>query len=470
MDNTGYAIEVDRISKVFEVYKTPQDRLKQFLFGRWRAFHHRFQALTDVSFAVRPGQSVGIIGRNGAGKSTLLQILTGTLQPSSGAVRVRGKVAAVLELGSGFNPEFSGSQNINMYASLFGLSREETDSRFDRIVEFSGLRDFIEQPVKTYSSGMQARLAFSVIAHVDADILIVDEALSVGDAVFTQKCMRFLREFQERGTILFVSHDMGAVTGFCDQAVWIDKGRVVSAGDAKSVCERYYAFMQTEARGISNADASAEADAGAPPRDRRIADRRSASPAARQIAARSVSRREGTLPPGLQKIESFGFNLKSASHGSGDARILDTALLDASGGVLDVAEGGQKVLVRIHIEAVRAVERPIVGFIIKDRLGQPLIGGNTFHSYKDAPVSARAGEFWEVEFEFQLPILAVGDYSIVAAIANGTLTEHVHLHWVHDAFHFKVVSTSIDGVLAGVPLDRIDFVAYSSNAAIDVHA
>jgi lipopolysaccharide transport system ATP-binding protein len=456
MSEDDYAICVHDISKVFEIYRTPQDRLKQFLFGRWRTFHRNFQALSDVSFSVRRGESVGIIGRNGAGKSTLLQILTGTLQPSSGAIRVDGKVAAVLELGSGFNPEYSGRQNINMYASLFGLSREDTESRFAEIVEFAGLKDFIEQPVKTYSSGMQARLAFSVIAHVDADILIIDEALSVGDAVFTQKCMRFLREFQQRGTILFVSHDMGAVTGFCDRAVWLDRGRVVTCGDAKSVCESYYAFMQTEARGIANA--------GAPAPDKQIVRKRSTAPGAHQRVARTVSKAEGTLPAGLQKIETFGFNPMSASHGNGDARILDVVLLDATGARLDVAEGGRKVVVRVHIEAVRDVDQPIVGFIIKDRLGQPLVGGNTYHAYKHAPVSARAGEFWEVEFEFQLPILAVGDYSVVAAIGNGTLAEHVHLHWMHDAFHFKVVSTSIEGVLAGVPLDRIDFTVYASDA------
>jgi lipopolysaccharide transport system ATP-binding protein len=446
-------IQVDGISKVFEIYETPRDRLLQILFGRFRRFHRAFQALSDVSFEVRRGQSVGIIGRNGAGKSTLLQILTGTLQPSSGAIRVEGKVAAVLELGSGFNPEFSGRQNIHMYASLFGLPRDAIDARFAQIVAFSDLADFIDQPVKTYSSGMQARLAFSVIAHVDADILIIDEALSVGDAVFTQKCMRFLRQFQEHGTILFVSHDMGAVTGFCDHAIWLDKGHVVAAGPSKEICERYYAFMQTEARGVANA-------ATAAPRAPAIA-RRSAAPGARQLQVSDASAVKGDLDPGRQKIEMFGFNPLSASHGNGHARILDVQLLAADGSALDVVEGGQEIRVRIDIEAVQDVAMPIVGFIIKDRLGQPLVGGNTYHTFRNRPVAARAGQFWEVEFGFRLPILALGDYSVVAAIGNGTLAEHVHLHWVHDAIHFKVVATSIDGVIVGMPLDSIQFRSYT---------
>ena len=301
---------------------------------------------------------------------------------------------------------------------------------------------------------MQARLAFAVIAHVDADILIIDEALSVGDAVFTQKCMRFLREFQQRGTILFVSHDMGAVTGFCDQAIWLDKGNVVEIGPAKDICESYYAFMQTEARGVPNASAGTEQRPSVP--------RRSTAPGMAQINQVSVSRNAASLDPGRQKIEMFGFNPLSAAHGNGDARIVDVKLLAADGSELNVVEGGQEVCLRMDIEAIRDVGMPIVGFIIKDRLGQPLVGGNTYHSYKHRPVAAGTGQFWEVEFGFRMPILAIGDYSVVAAIANGTLVEHVHLHWMHDAVNFKVVSTTIDGVIVGMPLDRIKFIAYSS--------
>jgi lipopolysaccharide transport system ATP-binding protein len=453
---TDLAITANGLKKVFDVYAKPIDRLKRIFFGSWRFYHREFEALKGVSFTVRKGESVGIIGRNGAGKSTLLQILTGTLSATAGTVSVNGRVAAVLELGSGFNPELSGRDNVLMYASLFGLTRNQIDDRYDDILRFAGLEKFIDQPIKTYSSGMQARLAFSVIAHVDADILIIDEALSVGDAAFTQKCMTFLREFQKNGTILFVSHDMGAVAGFCDQAIWIEEGVIALQGASKEVCEQYYAFMQTEMIGMRG-EKSEDAKLPVP-----------VSPLVRRRGSLSskivVSQADQSLDVGMQKIESFGFNLQSVAHGSGDARILGVEILSAQGHTLGMCEGGMPVKIRMDIEAVKDVPMPIVGFIIKDRLGQPLVGGNTFHSYKAKPVAALAGQYWEVEFDFRLPILAVGDYSIVAAIGNGTLDDHIHLHWMHDAVHFKVVHSSILGVIVGMPLDRISLTAYAAES------
>lgn len=444
------AIDVQEVRKVYEIYAQPQDRVKQLLLGRWRNYHHDFHALKGISFSVRRGQCVGIIGRNGAGKSTLLQILTGTMQSSSGRVAVQGRVAAVLELGSGFNPEFSGRQNALMYGSLFGLNSAEVAARMPAIEAFAGIGEFIDRPVKTYSSGMQARLAFSVIAHVDADVLIIDEALSVGDAAFTQKCMRFLREFKARGSILFVSHDMGAVTAFCDEALWIDGGELRFRGSAKETCERYYAFMQT------GEEAMLEAAAEPPP---------ALPQGARQLHSVQVLASDATLELGAQRIQCFGFNQDSKRHGNGHARILDVQFVSPSGQVLDICKGGREVRVRVQVQAVADVTMPILGFIIKDRLGQPLIGGNTYHSYKHQPVAARAGEFWEVEFGFRLPILAIGDYSITAAIGEGTLAEHEHMDWMHDAVLFKVIETSIEGVLVGAPLELIAMRNYALDTA-----
>ena len=209
-------IEVANLTKYYDTYQNPSDRLKQLIFPpllrlfglRMKPYSRPFEALSDVSFSVKKGETFGIIGRNGSGKSTLLQILCGTLPPTSGTVKVNGKVAALLELGAGFNPEFSGKENVYMCARLYGLSTREIDDRFSKIIEFADIGDFIDKPVKTYSSGMYVRLAFSVVAHVDADILVIDEALSVGDAYFVQKCMRFLRQFMQNGTLLFVSHDV----------------------------------------------------------------------------------------------------------------------------------------------------------------------------------------------------------------------------------------------------------------------
>jgi len=426
-------IEVVGLEKAYHIYDAPHDRLKQIFLGWKRNYYRDFLALKDVNFEVLKGQSVGVIGRNGAGKSTLLQLLTGTLTPTKGSVKLNGKVAAVLELGSGFNPEFSGRENIYLYASLFELKKPCIEERFQKIVDFSELRDFIDQPVKAYSSGMQARLAFSVIAHVDADILIIDEALSVGDAFFAQKCMRFLRQFQERGTILFVSHDLAAVTAFCDHAIWLEGGVVRDAGSAKDVCEKYFAqlYMQhtgADGAAVAPAEASVEED---------IEDVVEDEPADEIIEQRIVMHDDGSISKGVQEIESFGFDPQSSTFGTGGAEILMVSFTN------------------VTAKANHDLDLPIIGFIIKDRLGQPLIGGNTYHSYKETPVKVLASKRVEAAFHFKLPILAVGDYSIVAAIANGSLHEHVQLHWMHDAVLFKVVASSIDGVIVGAPLDKI---------------
>ncbi|MGE8154671.1 ABC transporter ATP-binding protein [Pseudomonas vancouverensis] len=444
-------IEVVGLEKAYHIYDAPHDRLKQIFLGWKRNYYRDFLALKNVNFEVLKGQSVGVIGRNGAGKSTLLQLLTGTLTPTKGSVKINGKVAAVLELGSGFNPEFSGRENIYLYASLFELKKSCIEERFQRIVDFSELGDFIDQPVKAYSSGMQARLAFSVIAHVDADILIIDEALSVGDAFFAQKCMRFLRQFQERGTILFVSHDLAAVTAFCDHAIWLEGGVVRDAGTAKDVCEKYFAQLYMQHTGAEGAAAVAEVAV----EDEEIEDVIEDVSEGEIIEQRIVTQDDETICNGAQEIESFGFNPQSSTFGTGGAEIINVSFTNAKGRQLTVCEGGADVVVKVTAKAIHDVDLPIIGFIIKDRLGQPLIGGNTYHSYKEAPVRVRAGKRVDAAFHFKLPILAVGDYSIVAAIANGTLHEHVQLHWMHDAVLFKVVATSIDGVIVGAPLDKI---------------
>ena len=215
------AIRVEHLSKCYQIYERPQDRLKQSLWRGRRQFFREFWALRDLSCTLRRGETVGVIGRNGSGKSTLLQMICSTLTPTAGTIHVNGRVAALLELGAGFNPEFTGRENVRMNAALLGLTPSEIDARLPAILAFADIDDFVDQPVKTYSSGMFVRLAFAVIAHVDADILIIDEALAVGDGFFTQKCMRFLREFRENGTLLFVSHDTSAVLNLCDRALWL---------------------------------------------------------------------------------------------------------------------------------------------------------------------------------------------------------------------------------------------------------
>lgn len=257
MSSNDIAIRVSNLSKCYAIYDSPRDRLKQFVMPRLRrllgrpskSYYREFWALRDVSFEVKKGETVGIIGRNGSGKSTLLQMICGTLTPTNGSIQTNGRVAALLELGSGFNPEFTGRENVYMNAAVLGLTKDEIDARFDEIAAFADIGDFIGQSVKTYSSGMMVRLAFAVIAHVDADILVVDEALAVGDAVFTQKCMRFIRRFQENGSLIFVSHDTASVQNLCKSGIWLKNGKIEQIGTAKSVSEAYLQYTLQEIYG-----------------------------------------------------------------------------------------------------------------------------------------------------------------------------------------------------------------------------
>jgi len=238
MNNT--AIKVENLSKIYRLYDKPQDRLKEALHPFKKKYHHDFHALDSISFEVKKGETVGIIGKNGAGKSTLLKIITGVLTPTTGSVKINGKVASLLELGAGFNPEMTGLENIYLNGTLMGFTKEEMDQRIDAITEFANIGEFIYQPVKMYSSGMFARLAFSVAINVDADILIVDEALSVGDMLFQAKCMTKMTQLMKEGmTILFVSHDIHAVRSLCQTGIYLENGKTVMIGEAGKVVDRY---------------------------------------------------------------------------------------------------------------------------------------------------------------------------------------------------------------------------------------
>lgn len=249
MSCNDIAIRVQNLSKCYQIYDSPRDRLKQFILPRLKGilgkvqkqYFREFWALKDVSFKVKKGETLGIIGRNGAGKSTLLQILCGTLTPSDGSVEINGRVAALLELGAGFNPEFTGRENVYMNASVLGLCKEEIDTRFASIIEFADIGEFINQPVKTYSSGMFVRLAFAIAIHVEPDILIIDEALSVGDIAFQNKCILKIRELRDQGTtLLFVTHDLSTLQLICDRVAWLNRGEIVMIGDPVSVSQEYY--------------------------------------------------------------------------------------------------------------------------------------------------------------------------------------------------------------------------------------
>lgn len=428
------AIQVENVSKQFRLFKRPKDRLLQALFKN-KTYYTPFDALRQVSFSVKRGETVGIIGRNGSGKSTLLQMICGTLAPTDGHIQVHGRVAALLELGAGFNPEFTGRENVYLNGAILGLSKAEMDARLADILHFAEIGDFIDQPVKTYSSGMYVRLAFAVIAHVDADILIIDEALAVGDALFTQKCMRFLREFKQQGTILFVSHDSAAVTNLCDRAVWLHQGEMRAVGDAKSVCEDYLAMLF----GSQN---STEKRAAAP-----------ILPVEKWVD----QRREWLNHSNLRNdLEVFTFNPDQAGFGQGAARIADVHLEDLNGHALHWVVGGELVRLIVQIQVTQDLDQPIVGFYVKDRLGQTLFGDNTYLSYCDQPKAVAEGQLLRACFEFPMPILPQGDYSIAVAVANGTQEDHIQHHWIHDALLFQSHSSAHATGLVGIPMQRIE--------------
>lgn len=247
MFSNSLMIKVENLSKEYRLYDKPSDRLKQILFGDVKTYYRQFNALHDLNFDIHKGESIGIVGRNGSGKSTLLQLIAGTLTPTSGQLEVNGRVSALLELGSGFNPEFTGKENVYLNGAILGISKEEMDTRYDDIIEFADIGQFINQPVKTYSSGMYVRLAFAVAINVEADILIVDEALAVGDTKFQIKCINKMKEIKKNGTtILFVSHAGEQVKRFCDKVIWLENGQIKEIGDAASVVNHYEDSLQME--------------------------------------------------------------------------------------------------------------------------------------------------------------------------------------------------------------------------------
>jgi lipopolysaccharide transport system ATP-binding protein len=364
-------------------------------------------------------------------------MICGTLHPSSGSVQSFGRVAALLELGSGFNPEFSGRENVYMNGAVLGLSNEEITQRFEAILDFADIGDFIEQPVKTYSSGMMVRLAFAVIAHVDADILIIDEALAVGDAFFTQKCMRFLRNFMKTGTILFVSHDTHAVRSFCNRAIWLEKGRVLKQGAPKEVCDAYLEAFYEAQQGASSTT------------------RIKTLPPEPTVATQD-QRQDFINASNLRNdLQLFEFDAQAPAFGKGHAQIISVSFLDVNNHPLAWIVGGEQVTLKIEALTHSALEEPIIGFHVKDKLGQALFGDNTYLSCAQNPVSTQEQDKVIAQFTFMMPRLAKGEYSVSVAIADGTQQEHVQHHWIHDALHFKSESTSVAAGLIGIPMSTI---------------
>jgi len=396
---SALAVEFSNVSKSYAIYAAPRDRLKELATFQTRRFHTDFWALRNVTFDVRRGETFCVVGENGSGKSTLLQICAGIMTPSSGTALAHGRIAALLELGSGFNPEFSGRDNVYLNGAILGLSSKDMDRRLPEIEAFAEIGAFINQPVKTYSSGMVVRLAFAVAIHVDPEILLVDEALAVGDVYFRQRCMRKVHELRQRGvTILFVSHATGDVKALGDRAMWLEKGVVKALGKTDLVVAQYLAAMSEKDRAYQ---------------------------------AREFTVEEARALPAPQEIVE---EIPNIDHrfGDGKAEIIGVAVLDAHGVRVGLLHPNSTIVVRISVRAKENLDRPIVGFMFRNHLGVDFAGTNTARERQDLPPML-AGDVCTVDFYLDLPALYASSFSFSPAIANGSLEHYSMCDWIDNA-------------------------------------
>lgn len=387
-------ITVTQLGKAYKQYPTRWSRFMEWMDPRGKPHHALHWVLQDINFTVRAGEALGIIGINGAGKSTLLKMIVGTTQPTVGSVTMTGRVAALLELGMGFHPDFTGRQNVMMAGQLLGYSVDELLALMSEIETFAEIGEYIDQPVRVYSSGMQVRLAFSVATARRPDVLIVDEALSVGDAYFQHKSFDRIREFRKQGTtLLLVAHDKAAIQAICDHAILLNAGRLEMEGPPEAVMDYYNALL---------------------------ADRKE-----HQVRQ--------------EKLENGAVQTVS---GTGEAVIDAVELLNESGQPIEVAGVGQSVALCVKAQCVEAIPELVVGYMIKDRLGQPVFGTNTYH-LKQVLADLAAGQSIELRFEFAVN-LGVGSYSVAVALHTG----HAHLannyQWRDRALVFNVVNRKME--------------------------
>jgi lipopolysaccharide transport system ATP-binding protein len=414
------AIVVERLRKTYRLYRSPGRRFLDLMFG-WRSDAREFVALDDVSFAVRRGETLGVLGRNGAGKSTLLAMIAGVLTPSSGTVSVNGRLGALLELGAGFHPDATGRENILLGASLLGLGTAEARARFDSIVAFADIGEHLDQPLRTYSSGMFVRLAFAVHTAFEPDVLIVDEALAVGDAAFQSKCYRRLRELKLRGSaIVLVTHDVQSVRLFCDRALWLDHGRLRMQGEPEPVTTQ---FLRDLYGGEPAAHVAAIADAG--PQVEALAAPQPAIPEHGLFAAADLA--DGTTPAGAVRW------------GRGGARLVYAAIASPDGATPAVLEHGRRL--RITLAFTCELQPPpddlAVAFTVKHRKSLEVICETTAAQGRRLPAAAPSQPV-RVEFEFD-NVLAPDDYTVAAAIARITDGQPDYLDFVDGILPFKVV-------------------------------
>ncbi len=481
--SSNAVISVEGLSKAYQIYARPEDRLKQIIVGKKRKFYKEFYALKDINFEVLAGETVGFLGQNGAGKSTLLQLVCGTLAPTLGSVKIRGRVSALLELGVGFNPEFTGRDNVYLYATVLGLSRSEIDAKLDEILAFADIGDFVDLPVKTYSSGMLVRLAFAVAINVDPKVLIVDEALAVGDARFAARCMTKLNALRSSGvTVLFVSHDTEAIRRLCTRAYVLDKGKIVAGGPPVDIVNWYQAFVacdynldktpkftpiehaqetdlaaenmsvnieilnETQPTPLKPVEQIPEDNANNANEDEATEDEATEDEATGPETIAGAREDIDTIATEVVDELSENIDAKLFRYGDGNAQILKCQILNAHNKKIDSVKVGEEISLVFDVQFNEDCSEYGFGFYIDDRLGTHIIGINTFQEkVKEVPV--KAGSI--LQFVFKMPLhIKTGAYTISPSIAYNQ-TETRWMDYIENALVFQIVDPEPNRIIFG---------------------
>nr|WP_314463468.1 ABC transporter ATP-binding protein [uncultured Clostridium sp.] len=421
VESNNKALSVNNVTKIYKLYEKPIDRLKEAMSLTHKNYHRDFYALNGISFDVEKGQTVGIIGTNGSGKSTILKIITGVLTPTTGDVEVNGVISALLELGAGFNMDYTGIENIYMNGTMMGFSRKEMDEKLKDILDFADIGDFVYQPVKTYSSGMFVRLAFALAINVEPEILIVDEALSVGDVFFQAKCYRRMEEIRKNGTtILMVTHDMGAIIKYCDRVVVLNKGNFIAEGEPGKMVDLYKKILANQMDDLEEELEKAD--------DRLYND---------FSGDQALSERSRAAAGGMMK-EKLTINPNRTEYGDKRAEIVDFGLLDERGNITNLLLKGERFTIKERIHFNGAIETPIFTYTIKDKRGADLTGTNTMFEASDVK-AVKKGDEYVVEFT-QKMTLQGGEYLLSMSCTGFENGEHVVYHRLYDIVNITVIS------------------------------
>lgn len=421
--SAGNAIEIKDVTKIYRLYDKPIDRLKESLSVSHKEYHKNFFALNKISFEVEKGKTMGIIGTNGSGKSTILKIITGVLTPTTGEVKVDGKISALLELGAGFNMDYTGIENIYMNGTMMGFSKKEMDEKLKDILDFADIGDFVYQPVKTYSSGMFVRLAFALAINVEPEILIVDEALSVGDVFFQSKCYRRMDEIRKTGTtIVMVTHDMGSIIKYCDKVVLLNRGEFVAQGTAGKMVDLYKKILANQMDALQDELEAMNDLSGL---------------GAEETTSADAQDKNGRYQGKLMK-DKLTVNPNRTEYGDGRAEIFDMGLLDQRGDITNLLLKGEEFTIKERIRFEAEIQAPIFTYTIKDKKGTDLTGTNTmFEGTEIKPV--KKGDVYEVAFK-QKMTLQGGEYLISMSCTGFENGEHVVYHRLYDVLSITVIS------------------------------